>query len=618
MTNIQGSQKRLRCIFALLLSLVVLPTLVVADARPVIAAAANYTLGPLDKIRIRVYQWRASKDEVIEWPALREEFFVGADGNLSLPLIGVTSALGLTTAELSDNIGNLLKERLKLVDAPNTAVEIVQYRPFFIVGNVERPGEYPYRPGLTLLQSVALAGGMKRTNDPGLLRLEREAISGEGEIKTLQTEIDSLLARRARYEAEISLATEIAFPKQLLDRADDAAVRILIDQERLIFDTRRTSVASQLAALQQLKSYLETELESIAGQVHTQQTQISLVRGELDTLKVLESKGLAAAPRLLQLRRLEAQLESERLRLTTAEAKAQQEISKTDIASLDLRNKITNEVANDLRQTQAKLQDLATRAETAARLLYESRVVAPKLLSGQIRNSKKKPIMKIVRVVSGFPTEIVAHEASLVEPGDTVSIEMDDEDQNIPVSMDQFLGSILKSSVKEPPRQELRPPVVQPGKLRRKAVQLDKPAGKQPAVLVSNPGESEHEATREPIGEAIAETRAAHRMAVEMSQRRPSQADRTTPDVATAEPPPTAAAVKPALPVRRHNVIVRRGITTSVNEPPLPTAKPVPDAAIAAQEPRTPRRLNNQWYATRDAARAESYSRHYRRLRSRS
>lgn len=568
------------------------------------ASTTTYVLGPMDKVRIRVYQWRASKDEIIEWPALREEFTVGADGSLSLPLIGTTSTLGLTTADLARLIGERLKDRLKLLDPPDTAVEVVQYRPFFVVGDVEKPGEYPYRPGMSVLQAVALAGGLKRTQDAQLMRLDREAIAAEGEIRIIRTEIDALLARRARYEAELGAAADITFPPELLEKSSDPAISLLLDQERLIFNTRKTGIASQLSVLEQLKSYLRTELSSLAGQIVTQQKQIDLVRSELGTLRELEAKGLAAAPRLLQLRRLEAQLESERLRLTTADAKAQQEISKTDIAIIDLRNKLTNEVAGDLRQTQARLQELSSKAETSAQLLYESRVIAPQLLDRQAAGTKpRKPTFKIVRTRDGYGTEVAAGEATAVEPGDTLSVQLKSEDAEIPVSMDGLLGSILKSAVIQP----LNVAPSAPSGLHRNQHQ-----GQGFATPVSGTGLMEASVGSDPETpeqKALAQTRDARRVSLAMISRegntergspRPSQPVRAGRDE-TAAPPSSerqqaacSFEVALATPSRRPQFVAHRGALVMLAEPPLPEAKPV-----GSSEQPLARRLDRGWYAQR-------------------
>jgi len=103
-----------------------------------------------------------SRDEIYEWTAFKAEYIVSGSGYLSLPLLGDVPASGLTTMELSRDLGLRLKDRMGLVASPDVTVEVVQFRPFYIVGTVEKPGEYPYRPGLNVLEAFAIAGGRPR------------------------------------------------------------------------------------------------------------------------------------------------------------------------------------------------------------------------------------------------------------------------------------------------------------------------------------------------------------------------------------------------------------------------------------------------------------------------
>jgi polysaccharide export outer membrane protein/exopolysaccharide production protein ExoF len=419
------------CVAAIALALFITPA--IADS------ASGYKLGPLDKIRLRVQEWRASKDEVYEWAALKENYIVGPSGMVSIPLAGDIRAAGRTSEELSKAIGQRLKERFGMIEAPDTAVEIVQYRPFYITGQVDKPGEYPYRPNLTVLQAISVAGGMQRVNDMGLFRLGRDSISSRGELAVIQSQTRNMLARKARLEAELSSAAKITFPKELADRSSDPAVNMLLDQEKTIFETRRRALDSQLTALEHLKSYLNKEVESLNAQVQTETTQMDLVNKELSSISALVERGLSSAPRQLLLQRTIAQIEGERLRLQTSVVKAQQDISKTDIEIVDVRNKWNNEVTVELRATQASLEELKDKAETASKLIYESEITAPQFIHDRMSSRKLQPILKIVRETNGVVSEIFAGETTQVLPGDTIKVEM-------PITVDKTLDLSSKGA----------------------------------------------------------------------------------------------------------------------------------------------------------------------------
>ncbi|MGH7093450.1 MAG: polysaccharide biosynthesis/export family protein, partial [Stellaceae bacterium] len=159
-------------------------------------SATSYRLGVGDKIQLRVLQWRSTVGEVHEWTALKGEAKVGSSGNVSLPLLGPVKAAGLTTEQLAAAVSSDLQSILKLTIRPTASIEIVQYRPFYILGNVNHPGEYPYRPGMTVLQAISIGGGLYRPKDPD------SYLSTSGNLQVLRLQYDSLLARRARLTAK--------------------------------------------------------------------------------------------------------------------------------------------------------------------------------------------------------------------------------------------------------------------------------------------------------------------------------------------------------------------------------------------------------------------------------
>ena len=121
----------------------------VAQVVPVAATFDDgpYTLDSGDKLRIVVF----GQD------ALSNNYTVDAAGQVTLPLAGAIEARGLTTAQL----GNAIAGRLKsgYVRDPSVAVEIETYRPFFVLGEVTYPGQYPYVPNMTVEKAIAIAGG---------------------------------------------------------------------------------------------------------------------------------------------------------------------------------------------------------------------------------------------------------------------------------------------------------------------------------------------------------------------------------------------------------------------------------------------------------------------------
>jgi polysaccharide export outer membrane protein len=89
---------------------------------------------------------------------LTGEFRVGDSGEIALPLLGVLPAGGLTATTLAVRISDALVKG-NLYTAPSVSVEVIAYRPIFVLGEVAKPGQYPYQPGMTVVTAAAVAGG---------------------------------------------------------------------------------------------------------------------------------------------------------------------------------------------------------------------------------------------------------------------------------------------------------------------------------------------------------------------------------------------------------------------------------------------------------------------------
>jgi protein involved in polysaccharide export with SLBB domain len=393
-----------------------------AGTAPLSAQSGEYKLGPQDKLRLRVFEWRGTINAVFEWSSLNEEFTVGASGSVSLPLLGEIPAAGVTTKALAQAIGEELKSRIGLSEAPNVAVEVVEYRPFYITGAVNKPGQYPYRPDLTVLQALSVAGGMAGTGETGL-RITREIIASQGESSFSEAEANGLLARKARLETQLRNGDKIQFPPELEQRKTDPAVATVMAQEAAIFEAQRYALKTQLDALDQLKAFLTRGVASLEAQLKEQQRERELTRKELDGVTSLVSRGLAAAPRQLELERLASRMEGDRLRLETELLRARQDISRAEISLIEVRNRRTNEAAAGLRETQTRLEQSIVKMETAERLLRDSSITYPSLLAGR-RGGKSQPVYRVVRRTDGQIKETSVAETAPLEPGDTLKVEI--------------------------------------------------------------------------------------------------------------------------------------------------------------------------------------------------
>src|SRR5580704_1764633 len=147
-----------------------------ADVAPdMVEGGNNYHLGTGDQIRVIVY----GEDD------LGGEFAVDGNGYVSLPLIGQVRASGLAAPDLEMQITAKLADGY--VNSPRVSVEVTTYRPFYVIGQVNKPGEYSFVNGMTVLNAVALAGGYTDQADDSDVYVRRNGTSKETEVPADQT-----------------------------------------------------------------------------------------------------------------------------------------------------------------------------------------------------------------------------------------------------------------------------------------------------------------------------------------------------------------------------------------------------------------------------------------------
>jgi len=138
---------------------------------PIPPGSGEYRLGPGDAVRLITF----GEDQ------LTGEFRVNDAGTIAVPLLGGMRAAGLTPAELEVSVAAALT-RANLLRNPSVAAEVTAYRPIFVLGEVNKPGQYPYQPGMTVVTAAAVAGGFtyRAVNDYASVVRTRDGIAIEG------------------------------------------------------------------------------------------------------------------------------------------------------------------------------------------------------------------------------------------------------------------------------------------------------------------------------------------------------------------------------------------------------------------------------------------------------
>lgn len=143
-------------------------------ASPEVGEVDGYRLGLGDKVRVRIF----GADQ------MGGEFQIDLSGSIDPPLVGVVKAQGLTPIELKTKLVQRL-QKSGIIDDPQVSVDLVAASPFYVLGEVEKSGEYPYHPGLNVVSAIATAGGFRYRADQYKVLVRRRGQTAEISLPTL-------------------------------------------------------------------------------------------------------------------------------------------------------------------------------------------------------------------------------------------------------------------------------------------------------------------------------------------------------------------------------------------------------------------------------------------------
>lgn len=389
-------------------------------AASVSAAADNlpgYHLGVMDKLHVRVAEWQTAEGTIRDWSVVSGDYTVGPSGSISVPFIGEMPAMGKTTDEIAEAIGIGLQKQFGLRDRPSASVEMSQFRPIYLSGEVQNPGEYPFAPNLTVLKAVSLGGGMRRA-DAGQ-RFARDFINAKGDAVVYMAERGRLLMRKARLLAELAGKDEIDVPAELkqLPQAPN-----LLASEKALMDTRSQRMKTQLQSLEDLKTLLQNEVEALSKKNDTQSRQLDLAKADRDKVESLAERGLELASRRISAEQRASDLEATLLDTETASLKAKQDINKANQDEITLHNDWQSSLAQDMQDTDTQLETLQLKLSTSQSLMQEAVAQSADASNLDANGQGVNVVYTIIRDDKGQTKEIPAQENTQVLPGDLIKV----------------------------------------------------------------------------------------------------------------------------------------------------------------------------------------------------
>lgn len=158
-----------------------------AGISPLAASApTSYRLGPGDQLRITI----------VGMDALNNSYLVDDSGSIAVPMLDPILVAGKTVRETEAQIAGMLLARQLVLD-PKVSAQIQSYRPFFITGEVQKPGQYPYMPGMSLMTAVSVAGGYTFRANTHNATITRASVKGVATPDTPVLPGDQILVRES-------------------------------------------------------------------------------------------------------------------------------------------------------------------------------------------------------------------------------------------------------------------------------------------------------------------------------------------------------------------------------------------------------------------------------------
>lgn len=374
-----------------------------------VALSETYTAKSFDKIKIKAEGW----------PTIDNEYTINSSGDVIITEIGKLHVAELNEEQIARQIEMRLQSKKNSPDAPAVSAEIIFGQPIYVLGDVQKPGEYPFRRNISVLQSISLAGGYFRINDLSSLRWQKDAITAAGEARSVSEQMDTMKLRLSRLQAELAeqndLNSHFLLKSGSSGNTQDAAA------ENDILSNNRAAMQKKITDVMTSRELYNNEIQSLRKQIESERRQQTLVEGELSELKALSAKGLGLAPRQLSLERTLAQIIGYQQSLETLILRASQAILQQDQQFSDFKATKKTDLLRDLLHARAEIAKLSERRGTLHMLINEAKEIGSRVAH---RNFQNRSVARyvLVRSKENGSTHTDVDEDTLLQPGDVIEV----------------------------------------------------------------------------------------------------------------------------------------------------------------------------------------------------
>ncbi|BCP53478.1 exopolysaccharide biosynthesis protein [Kaistia sp. 32K] len=364
-------------------------------------AAETYRLGVGDILQVSIFGE----------PELGGKFTLAADGSIGFPRLGRVMMLNLTQEQAAERLTTGLAGR---VPADHTvSLEIIGHAPVFVTGDVQSPGRYEFRPGMIVLELVALGGGLRRPQAP---------VTGAAlQLLTLrQSFADEKLSRLSQRVERARLQAEIAGDEfDATGLTASGAPVDMVTAEMALFQVRKTSLAAQIAAFEAQRHALEDEIAALQESLTLHDRELESIAKDVEATQQLADQGLTALSRLRENQRQYSALKRDKLDVLSFLARARHGSLEVDqrIAALKEGRAAENAMALRLIELAA-----ARSEQKIASLAASIGAASDDLESGGVKALPDATFAVVRRTATGTETIIVTDRDRLI-PGDILEVD---------------------------------------------------------------------------------------------------------------------------------------------------------------------------------------------------
>lgn len=365
-------------------------------------AATDYRLSAGDVLQI----------SVAGAPDLGRRISISLDGSASFPLIGEIQVAGLSLTEIRTRIRDLIPARgyknrkfsgsdaLDVIDRDEISLDVAEYRPLYIMGDVVKAGEVVYRPGMTVKQAIAVAGGYRGPSE----------LENSTNRKTYETALIAFAAEKVRiWRLRAMLGrSEQEFDDKEFEGLGRETIQRMINLQKEHMKALQDDHKRQRQELQQAITLANQRVKALGAQLDNEKTSARLDSDELERAQELSKKGIVAANRLTEVHRTALLSATRTLQTDVATEGAKRERQEVEAKLERLDGALRIELLGDLDVATAKADTLELQVRAARDQLLAS-----------FRTGAEKPIIQVQRDGKAL-TEMT--EGTPLAPGDVIEV----------------------------------------------------------------------------------------------------------------------------------------------------------------------------------------------------